>query len=83
MPPFITNLPVVKTYQDFKQQLQLLQKFEIVFTDTSFAKLPRPVDSKETFRSSSQAATSPLVYYTRKGFTFSADYERPAGKLWV
>ena len=47
-----------------------------------FTKLPWPGDSEGTFRSSSQAATCPLVYYTRRRLhTVPSLAERQAGKL--
>ena len=47
-----------------------------------FAKLSWPGDSEETFRSSSQAATCPPVYHTRRRLhTVPLIAERQAGKL--
>ena len=47
-----------------------------------FTKLPWPGDSEGTFRSSSQAATCPPVYHTRRRtHTVSLIAERQAGKL--
>ena len=47
-----------------------------------FAKLPWPGDSEGTFRSSSQAATCPPVYHTRRRLhTVPFNAERQAGKL--
>ena len=41
-------------------------------------------DSKGTFRSSSQAATCPSVYHTRRRLhTVPLIAERRAGKLWI
>ena len=49
-----------------------------------FTKLPWPGDSKGTFRSSSQAATCPPVYHTRRRLhTVPFNAERQAGKLWI
>ena len=47
-----------------------------------FTKLPWPGDSEGTFRSSSQAATCPPVYHTRRRLhTVPFNAERQAGKL--
>ena len=47
-----------------------------------FTKLPWPGDSEGTFRSSSQAATCPPVYHTRRRLhTVPLIAERQAGKL--
>ena len=47
-----------------------------------FTKLPWPGDSERTFRSSSQAATCPPVYHTRRKLhTVPFNAERQAGKL--
>ena len=47
-----------------------------------FTKLPWPGDSEVTFRSSSQAATCPPVYHTRRRLhTIPLIAERQAGKL--
>ena len=47
-----------------------------------FTKLPWPGDSEGTFRSSSQAATCPPVYHTRRRlYTVPFNAERQAGKL--
>ena len=47
-----------------------------------FTKLPWPGDSEGTFRSSSQAATCPSVYHTRRRLhTVPLIAERQAGKL--
>ena len=49
-----------------------------------FTKLPWPGDSEGTFRSSSQAATCPPVYHTRRRLhTVPFNAERQAGKLWI
>ena len=49
-----------------------------------FTKLPWPGDSEGTFRSSSQAATCPPVYHTRRRLhTVPLIAERQAGKLWI
>ena len=49
-----------------------------------FTKLPWPGDSEGTFRSSSQAATCPPVYHTRRKLhTVPLIAEREAGKLWI
>ena len=46
-----------------------------------FTKLPWPGDSEGTFWSSSQAATCPPVYHTRRRFhTVPFNAERQAGK---
>ena len=47
-----------------------------------FIKLPWPGDSERTFQSSSQAATCPPVYHTRRRLhTVPLFAERQAGKL--
>ena len=47
-----------------------------------FTKLPWPGDSEGTFRSSSQTATCPPVYHTRRRLhTVPFNAERQAGKL--
>ena len=49
-----------------------------------FTKLPRPWDSKVTFRSSSQAATCPPVYHTRwRLHAVPLIAERQASKVWI
>ena len=49
-----------------------------------FTKLPWPGDSEGNFRSSSQAATCPPVYHTRRRLhTVPFNAERQAGKLWI
>ena len=49
-----------------------------------FTKLPWQGDSEGTFRSSSQAATCPPVYHTRRRLhTIPLIAERQAGKLWI
>ena len=49
-----------------------------------FTKLPWPGDSEGTFRSSSQAATCPPVYHTRRRLhTVPFNAEHQAGKLWI
>ena len=49
-----------------------------------FTKLPWPGDSEGTFRSSSQVATCPPVYHTRRRpHTVPLFAERQAGKLWI
>ena len=49
-----------------------------------FTKLPWPGNSKGTFRSSSQAATCPPVYYTRRRLhTVPLIAECQAGKMWI
>ena len=49
-----------------------------------FTKLPWPGDSEVTFRSSSQAATCPSVYLTRRRLhTTLLIAERQEGKLWI
>ena len=49
-----------------------------------FTKLPWPGNSERTFRSSSQAATCPPVYHTRRRLhTVPLIAERQAGKLWI
>ena len=49
-----------------------------------FTNLPWPGDSEGTFRSSSQAATCPSVYHTRRRLhTVPLIAERQAGKLWI
>ena len=49
-----------------------------------FTKLPWPGDSEGTFRSSSQAASCPPVYHTRRKLhTVPLIAERQAGKLWI
>ena len=51
---------------------------------TLFTKLPWPGDSEGTFRSSSQAATCPLVYHTRwRLHTVPLIAERQARKLLI
>ena len=49
-----------------------------------FTKLPWPGNGEETYRSSSQAATCPSVYHTRRRLhTLPLIAERQAGKLWI
>ena len=59
----------------------LLNALAIVIT-SSVIKLPWPGDSEGTFRSSSQSATCPPVYHTRRRLhTVPLITERQAGKL--
>ena len=61
--------------------LQLFCNYVIVITFL-FTKLPWPGDSEGTFWSSSQAATCPPVYHTRRRLhTVPLIAERQAGKL--
>ena len=62
--------------------ITLILKFGPYCNYILFTKLPWPGDSEGTFRSSSQAATCPPVYHTRRRLhTVPLIAERQAGKL--
>ena len=66
----------------FSQHLSAKCRCNCNCNHISFTKLPWPGDSEGTFRSSSQAATCPPVYHTRRRFhTVPLFAERQAGKL--
>ena len=96
-PPGRTFTPTIGYFYDktkiFKENLRVDYYFPevivIVICNCNcnyilFTKLPWPGDSERTFRSSSQAATCPPVYHSRRRLhTFPLIAERQAGKLRI
>ena len=88
----VAKIPYARQHLSFKNCLVFLQNFFPLCNKSTpprgncnyilFTKLPWPGDSKRTFRSSSQAATCPPVYYTqRRLHTVPLMAERQARKL--
>ena len=82
----LNMLPYLANFNDTKKYRQMWKHNEINCNCNYilFTKLPWPGDSERTFRSSSQAATCPPVYHTRRRLhTVPLIAERQAGKLWI
>ena len=85
------NIDINKTNQNSPQADRYIQvitsngEFSLIVIVIAFTKLlPWPGDSEGTFRSSSQAATCPPVYHTRRRLhTVPLIAERQARKLWI
>ena len=81
-PPGRTCTPIIDQFHDKTKIFEENFRVDCNCNYILFTKLPWPGDSEATFWSSSQAATCPPVYHTRRRLhTVPLIAERQAGKL--